>query len=290
MTRAELRAALVRRKASDHKGVFGHVLVLAGSRGMAGAAILAARSALRSGAGLVTLALPASLQAAAAAAAPEAMTLGLPENAAGCLTPEGVGLLKKKRFTVLAIGPGLSTHADTVRFVARALAELPWPAVVDADALNALAAQAGPPRRKAPCVFTPHPGEMARCLGVGTAEVLADCEAAAKSLARAWRGVAVLKGHRTVISDGRRAALNRTGGPGLAKGGTGDALTGLIAGLWAQRLASGRGAGEPAFASAALGCWLHGKAGELAERELTPWAMTAQDVVERLPAAFRRLG
>lgn len=298
LTRPELRSALVERRAEDHKGVFGHVLIVAGSRGMLGAAVLSARAALRSGAGLVTLALPASLQSAAASQALEALTLGLPENSSGCLRPDAVGRLKAahkdRGYTVLAIGPGLSTHADTARFVLLALSNLPLPAVIDADALNILAAEEGQGvrqlmrQRREGCIFTPHPGEAARCLGIDRRELKKDREGAAEKLARDWSGVALLKGQGTVISSGSRTVVNTSGGPGLAKGGTGDVLTGLIAGLWAQALASGK-TGDVAFWSAALGAWLHGTAGDITEKDLTPQAMTASDIIDRLPQAFRRL-
>jgi ADP-dependent NAD(P)H-hydrate dehydratase / NAD(P)H-hydrate epimerase len=298
-SRSELRAALVSRRSDDHKGVFGHVLIAAGSRGMAGAAILCAKGALRSGAGLVTLAVPASLQASVAGHIPEAMTLGLPENSAGCLRPDGVGRLKQahkdRQYSVLAIGPGLTEHPDTARFVLLALSSLPIPAVVDADALNILASEDEPGvrelmgSRKEPCVLTPHPGEAARCLQTSTKAVMADREAAAQRLARDWNAAVLLKGHRTLICDGERTVANATGGSGLAKGGTGDVLTGLIAGLWAQMLASSRIEGKTGFLAAALGAHLHGLAGDAAEKKLTPQAMTAQDVVASLPEAFAGL-
>ena len=300
LSRRELLSALVKRKPEDHKGVFGHVLIVAGSRGMGGAAILSARAALRSGAGLVTLAVPSGLQAGVAPQVPEALTLGLPENSLGCLRPEAAEKLqaaqKERGFSVLAMGPGLSQHPDAARFVVRTLKSLDIAAVLDADALNILAALA--PRRaretlrarKSGAVFTPHPGEMARCLRLSSAQVQADRAGCARRLALEWDGVAALKGHRTVISNGRRSIINLTGGPGLAKGGSGDVLTGLIAGLWAQMIASGRVNGELGFLAGALGCFLHGRAGELAEKARTPWAMTAQDVVESLPLAFESLG
>lgn len=299
LSRAELRSALVLRRPDDHKGLFGHVLIAAGSRGMAGAAIMSARAALRSGAGLVTLAVPSSLQVSVAGQVPEAMTLGLPENSSGCVRPDAVERLqqaqKDKDYNVLAIGPGLSLHADTARFVLLALSHLPLPAVVDADALNVLALQETTGARQLlrsraqGCIFTPHPGEMARCLRVTTAEVLADRRGAVEKLAAEWNGVALLKGRGTLIAGGGRIAANATGGPGLAKGGSGDVLTGLIAGLWAQMLASGRVSGELAFKAACLGAWLHGKAGESAQKVKTVWAVTAQDVIENLPAAFAAL-
>lgn len=293
----ELRQALVERQAHDHKGVFGHVLILAGSRNMAGAAILAVRAALRSGAGLVTAAVPVGIQSVVAGQAPEALTLGLPETVSGSLRAEGVGRLramhKDARYTVMALGPGLSTNPETAKFVLLVLSSLPLPAVVDADALNVLAAQE--PHgvrqllrsRKQPGVFTPHPGEMARCLRIGRKEVQQDRAGCAQTLAREWNGVALLKGHGTLIADAKRTVINPTGGPGLAKGGTGDVLTGLVAGLWAQLHACGRDDG--AFKATALAAWLHGRAGELAQREHTPYAMTAQDVIAHLGAAFKEL-
>ena len=299
LSKSELREALVRREPGDHKGVFGHAAVVAGSRPMSGAAILAARAALCSGAGLVTAAVPAGIQRVVAGQAPEALSLGLPENATGCLRPEAVARLRaahrETEYTVLAIGPGLSRSSDTAKFVLLALNALPLPAVVDADALNILAAQdpVGVRQlmrnRKHPCIFTPHPGEMARILRVDAKKVQAAREGCADQLAREWGGVSLLKGRGTLISNGARTVVNPTGGPGLAKGGTGDVLTGLIAGLWAQLLASERGRGDTAFLAAALGAWLHGRAGELAEAEKTGYAMTALDVIACLPAAFREL-
>lgn len=301
LSRAELRSALVDRKPDDHKGVFGHVLVVGGSRGMLGAPVMAARAALRSGAGLVTLAVPASLQPFAATCAPEALTLALPETSSGALRADAVSRLKKahaeRRFTVLALGPGLSRQPDAEKVVIGALSSLPIPAVIDADGLNALALAATDGgsvkdllrKRGAPSVFTPHPGEMARCLKISRREVGEDREGSAQRLAREWGGVAMLKGHRTVISSGARTVLNATGGPGLAKGGSGDVLTGVIAALWAQLIASGRAGGDHAFAAAVLGAHLHGLAGELAEKSKTAWSVIASDVIEALPDAFRTL-
>jgi NAD(P)H-hydrate epimerase len=300
LLKAELKSALVPRRPDDHKGAFGHVLIAAGSRGMAGAAILSARAALRSGAGLVTLAVPTSLQVIVAGQVPEAMTVALPENSSGCVRPDAIERLerahKDKDFTALAIGPGLSLHTDTARFVLLALSHLPLPAVVDADALNVLALQEVTGARQLlrnraqACVFTPHPGEMARCLRITTEEVLKERRGAVEKLSSEWNGVALLKGRGTLIAGNGRLATNSTGGPGLAKGGSGDVLTGLIAGLWAQMLASGRVSGDLAFKAACLGAWLHGKAGESAERAKTVWAVTAQDVVDHFPAAFAALG
>ena len=299
LTKAELREGLVERAPDDHKGVFGHALIVAGSRGMAGAAILAARAALRSGAGLVTVAAPQGVASVIAGAVPSAMTLALPENISGAFRPDGVEKLKAyvkdRRVTAFAVGPGITTHADAARFVLHALSGLPLPAVVDADALNVLAAQEPEgvshmlKGRKHPCVFTPHPGEMARVLKVKVPEIEAQRSKSAERLAREWGGVVLLKGHRTLISSGLRTVVNATGGPALAKGGSGDVLTGLLLGLWTQALASGRVDGDQAFKCAALAAWLHGTAGDLSERELTPWAAVSSDLVDFLPKAFKSL-
>ena len=299
LSKAELREGLVEREPDDHKGVFGHVLIVAGSRGMSGAAILAARAALRSGAGLVSVAAPYGTALTVAGAVPEALTVSLPDNTAGTFRPEGVDRLKayvrERRVTCAALGPGMTTHPDAARFLLHALSALPVPAVVDADGLNVLAAQEGPgaaqllKTRPHPCVFTPHPLELARLLRCEKKDVEAQREKSVERLARDWGGVAVLKGRGTLVSTGLRTALNPTGTPALAKGGSGDVLTGLLAGLWARLLASGRGTGDLGFKAAALAAWLHGKAGELAEKDQTAWAATPGDVIERLPRAFASL-
>lgn len=299
LTKAELREGLVERRSDDHKGTYGHALIVAGSRGMAGAAVLAARAALRSGAGLVSVAVPAAIAPTVAGAVPEALTLALPDGGSGTVRPDGVEKLKtwtrERRVTAFALGPGLSTSSDAARFVLHALSGVAAPAVVDADALNVLAAQESEDvaqmlkGRKSPCVFTPHPAEMGRLLKIENKAVQAGRVKAAERLSRDWGGVTLLKGSKTVVSTGARTVLNSTGGPGLAKGGSGDVLTGLIVGLWAQALASGRVDGDLAFKCAALGAWLHGAAGDAAEAELGPWSVTASDVIDRLPRAFKSL-
>lgn len=299
LTKSELREGLTERAPADHKGTYGHALVVAGSRGMAGAAILAARAALRSGAGLVSVAVPSGVAGLVAGVVPSALVIGLPETVSGCFRPDGVEKLKTyakdRRVTAMAIGPGVSTNPESARFVLHALSGLPLPAVVDADAINVLAAQDGDgvatmlKARAHACVYTPHPREMARALKTRAAEVEGERVKAVEKLAKEWGGVALLKGHRTLISTGARTVVNATGGPALAKGGSGDVLTGLIVGLWAQALASGRVEGDLAFKSAALGAWLHGTAGDAAERELSAWCVTASDLVEFLPKAFKAL-
>ena len=313
----ELKRWLPERRAAAHKGDFGHLLVVAGSRGMTGAAVLAARGALRAGAGLVTAALPESQQPIAAAALVEAMTLPLPESG-GEIRADAVARVlashERRAYTVLAIGPGLGAHSEPARLIVGLLGSLHIPAVADADALNVLAmSQQGEvrtllQRRKAPCILTPHPGEAARLLRTTTASVMKDREGAARLLQSRFGGVCLLKGARSVLTDGERLWVNPTGNPGLAKGGSGDALTGIIAGIWCQRLAAapcasdnsrvGAGPGriraagpfDCGFEAAALGAWLHGAAADHAAREKGSRSLLASDVIEALPAAFRKLG
>jgi ADP-dependent NAD(P)H-hydrate dehydratase / NAD(P)H-hydrate epimerase len=258
---------------------------------MTGAALLCATAALRSGAGLVTLGVPTGLQAAVAASAPwEVMTLPLPETRAGTFRSAAVSrvrdYIRDRKVTSLAIGPGLSVTHDTVALVRSLLRAVKEPMVLDADALNALARAGGLGGSRAPLVLTPHPGEAARLLGTSTDWVQARRSEACTRLARRTRAVCVLKGHRTLVSDGRRIFVNPTGNPGMASGGTGDVLSGLTAGLLAQVRAPDPQ--EQRLAAALIGVYVHGLAGDLAARRSTRLALTAGDVLAFLPEAFRR--
>ncbi len=285
LCRQEARALLPPRPADAHKGTFGHVLVVAGSPGMTGAAALAAGGALRSGAGLVTLAVPRGLQEIMAIKMTEVMTRPLGETAEGTLGAAAVGevleLLAGRG--VLAIGPGLSRHPETVRAVRELVARSPVPTVVDADGLNALAGVEGPPGRAGvPLVLTPHPGELGRLMGCPASEVQADRVEAARRAARDLGATVVLKGARTVVAEpGGRCRLIPTGNPGMATGGSGDVLTGVIAALLAQ--------GMPPFDAASLGAYVHGLAGDLAARDKGDRGLSAGDLVENLPAVFAAL-
>lgn len=297
LTAALVRSWLPCRAPEAHKGTFGHVLVVAGARGMTGAACLAAKAAARSGAGLVTLAVPRSLQDTVAGFQPEIMTLGLAETGAGTLGRAAMEQIEEylPRATVVALGPGLSTHPETAETVRGMVRRLRLPCVLDADGLNAFApleaeggnhtSPEGPFGRGldgGPLVVTPHPGEMARLLGGGTAEVRADRLGVAERAAAAWRCTVVLKGARTVVAEpGGPTYINPTGNPGMAAGGTGDVLTGMIAGLLAQGLAPGT--------AAAAGVFLHGRAGDLAAAEKGQVSLMAGDLLELVPAAFREL-
>ncbi|EGG38610.1 bifunctional ADP-dependent NAD(P)H-hydrate dehydratase/NAD(P)H-hydrate epimerase [Paenibacillus sp. HGF5] len=281
--RTELGADVSRRRAPDgHKGTYGHVLTVGGSRTMSGAGLLASRAALRAGCGLVTWALPASLVLPLTGASPEVMLApATEEESGGCwneASAEQVLALAKSR-DVLAVGPGLGRFEGDARWLRRLWEEWEGPLVVDADALNMLSAAgdfgAWKPRAAA-TVLTPHPGEMSRLLGIPTAELQRDRIGAAAGFATGHGVTLVLKGAHTVVAspDGQ-TYINTTGTSGMATGGTGDVLTGIIAGLLAQ--------GHAGPSAAALGVWLHGRAGERAARHRGhPASVIAGDVIEAL--------
>ena len=284
MTRLEVRdlPRLAKRHADAHKGDFGHVFIIAGSRGMVGAGCLAAMGALRSGAGLVTYGCPESLYPIFAAKLTEAMGLPLPETARGSLARSALepALKFAEACTVVAVGPGLGQEEETAELVRALAARLDHVLIIDADGLNAFAGRAQEfAERKGPTLVTPHPGEMGKLVGLTAAEVQADREKVAAEFAARFGAFAVLlKGAGTVVTDGERLYVNATGNPGMATGGSGDVLTGVAAGLVAQRLDH--------FAAGALGACLHGLAGDLAARRLGQVSMLAGDIVESLPAAF----
>lgn len=275
---------LPRRAPAGHKGTFGKVLVVAGSRGMSGAAVLCARAALRSGAGVVRLACPAEVQLTAAAAYPGYETIGIRQHADGTFGDGAVEELveRARDVDVLAVGPGMGRAPGTVAFVRRLLEGAPDAAVMlDADGLFALSPFSDEFRRSAPFVLTPHPAEFARLTG-GPAPA-ADRERAEQSVAfaRKFGCVLLLKGSGTLVTDGARLYRNATGNPGMGTGGSGDVLAGVIAALMGQGLS--------AFGAAALGAWAHGRAGDRGAMVLGQTALTATDLLDYLPAAFREL-
>ncbi|MDA8130076.1 MAG: NAD(P)H-hydrate dehydratase [Elusimicrobia bacterium] len=291
VTRAFVKALLPARRGDSNKGDYGRVLVAAGSRGMAGAAVLAARAALKSGAGLVTVACPESERRTIASALPEAMTFGA-ACSGGAFSARAasrvLAFARSKRIDVLLLGPGLGSSAGARGFAASLLRGLDIPSVIDADGLNALAAAGFRSFRfpKAPFILTPHPGEAARLLG----KKVGDRPAAAKELADISGGVAVLKGQGTLISGEGRTLRNATGGPALAKGGSGDVLAGLCAGFFAQQGAARGFTADTAFASAALAVHLHGLCGDLAAKKFTERCVLAGELLDFLPAAIRKAG
>jgi NAD(P)H-hydrate epimerase len=284
LTPEDVRALLPVRSRDAHKGAFGHVLVVAGSRGKTGAAQLAAYGALRSGAGLVTVATPRSCQPIVASLGPEYMTEGLAETAHGTLAADALELVLASQGSVIAAGPGLGSGSGVAAFVTGLIERARVPLVLDADAINACAGDRTrlTARERQTIVVTPHPGEMARLLGVPTSQVQAHRLETALTLAATHRLFVVLKGHRTVIAtpDGH-ASVNPTGNPGMATGGTGDVLTGMIAG-WLAQLGD-------AHAACRLGVYLHGAAGDLAANACGEVSMTAGDLVHRIGDAVLRL-
>ena len=279
-----LRRSLPRRRRDAHKGDFGHVLVVAGSRGKGGAARLAALAALTAGCGLVTAAVPRSLAGSFVRGEMEVMTEGLDETDEGTISDTALPRLKRllqgKR--AVAVGPGLTTHPSTRRLVRDFVAAVRVPLVLDADGLNAFPRARGLRAGRRALVMTPHPGEMGRLLGTDTPAVQADRLGAARRLARRTRGHVVLKGHRSLVAspDGR-VSVNPTGNPGMATAGSGDVLTGLLAGLLAQ----GGTAGE----MARLGVYLHGFAGDLASERKGHAPLLARDLLSAFPLAWSRM-
>ncbi len=286
----EFRGLPLARNPASHKGSYGHALIVAGSLGKSGAAVLAARGALRSGSGLVTVATPLDVLPVVAAGAPEMMTAPLAATEAGTASLRsfdygGFGEIVRDK-SVIAIGPGLSTHAETQQFIRAIIAESDLPIVLDADGLNAYAGIADHlNQRHAPAlVLTPHPGEMARLLGVTTKDVQARRLDVALEAAGRWRAYVVLKGFHTILATpSGNAYINTTGNPGMATGGTGDVLTGILAGLTAQY-----GIAEWARVLG-LGVYLHGLAGDIAASRVGQAPLIATDLIEAIPEAYSRI-
>ncbi len=271
------------RPRDGHKGWFGHVLLVAGSRGKAGAAALAARGALRSGAGLVTVVCSRETSHALQGALVEAMTVPLLDGAAAGEGASDAILALAREREVVAIGPGLGTASETIALVTRLAGALDVPLVIDADGLNALA---GRPdvlkRRKALSMLTPHPGEAARFLGITPAEVNRDRVGAARRLVASTGSVVLLKGAATVVAaPDARLAVIPAGGPVLGTAGTGDVLTGLLSGLLAQGV-------EP-FAAAVTAAHVHARAGEACAAERGESGTLAHEIADAVPAVMQRL-
>ena len=282
---ADVAPALPARDPAAHKGTFGHVLVIAGSAGKTGAAALASEAALRAGAGLVTLAVPRSLNGILEVKVTEVMTEPVAETDAQTIGREAradlLALAQGK--SVVAIGPGLGSHPDTQALVRDLLASLRTPVVLDADGINAFAGEADLLSQAAgPLILTPHPGELSRLLGVDRDALLRGRLALVPETARRLRATLVLKTARTMIASPQgETRIVPTGNPGMATGGTGDVLTGLMAGLLAQ----GR---EPLLAATAA-AYLHGLAGDLAAERLGQEAMLAGDLLDQVPEAIRQV-
>jgi ADP-dependent NAD(P)H-hydrate dehydratase len=273
-----------RRPLDSNKGTFGRALIIAGSRGMSGAALLAAKSCLRGGAGLVKIACPSDTQAIIAAGEPCAMTVPLPQTDAGVFANDAFAswLTLQEASDVVALGPGLGRGVSIDVMVASFIAQRTKPMVLDADGLNAMVGQDAAWRKSAlPIVITPHPGEFARLTGLTVKDVQAKRQELATAFAQKTGVVVVLKGAETVVTDGEQVYINDTGNPGMATAGAGDVLTGLVAALLAQGFAP--------FAAAQLAVNRHGRAGDLARDTIGEVSLIATDIVEFLPKALREV-
>jgi ADP-dependent NAD(P)H-hydrate dehydratase / NAD(P)H-hydrate epimerase len=282
----------LRRQPESHKGSFGHVLAVCGSVGKTGAAGMTALSALRAGAGLATVALPEPCLPIVAALAMEFMTEPLEATESGSVSLKAFDYGRMESLLdgkdVVAVGPGLGTHLETVEFVQRLLRETRLPLVLDADGINAFAGKAsllnGEGRT---LVLTPHPGEFSRLLGISTREVLIKRIELVRRFAMEHQLHLVLKGHRTLYATPvGQVHVNLSGNAGMATGGAGDVLTGLVAGLLAQA----RHSAVPVEEIVALSVYLHGLAGDLARDDVGEQALIASDLLDFLPQAFARLG
>lgn len=279
---AWVKGVIPARGVASHKGTFGHLLALAGSLGKAGAAVLCGLGAARSGAGLVTIAAPKMLCGVVQGALPEAMTEPLAFSQNYLSEPDYEQLLASAHGkAAVAVGPGLGTAEETGQVVRKFYRELRQPMVVDADGLNLLAGEVAV-LAAGPRVLTPHPGEMSRLAGISTVEIQGKRRAVAADFAKRHGVYLVLKGASTIIAapDGR-LAINPTGNPGMAAGGMGDVLTGLIGGLLAQGVAP--------FEAACLGVYVHGLAGDRIVRAGRPFGFLAGELAAEIPAAFQEV-
>jgi ADP-dependent NAD(P)H-hydrate dehydratase / NAD(P)H-hydrate epimerase len=267
--RNKIRKSLPKRKRDSNKGDFGRVLIVGGSSGMTGAAVLASRGALRSGAGLTYIAVPKELVNVVDSQTPEVITLPFEK-------------IKSIKANVVAVGPGLGIGSQAKKIITSLIthSSLLTPLVLDADALNILAKNPNLLKKaKAEVVITPHPGEMARLLKMKIKDIQKDRKAAAIKAAKKFKCIVVLKGYKTVIANRfGKTVINPTGNDGMASGGVGDVLTGIIAGLIGQ--------GMNLFDAAVAGVYIHGAAGDLAAKDKGRRSMIASDLVEKIPYAL----
>lgn len=270
------------RRPDSHKGDYGTVLVVAGSRGMMGAAVLAATAALRSGAGLAILVVPDTLVPVAMTMQVCATVRGVGDTGLGAFSAGSAEEILAIKGDVAVIGPGIGNSPSTMMALQELVQRVEIPFVLDADGLNAFAGNRETLRQcRAPHVLTPHVGEMARLSGKTAAAIQAAREASAAEEAKATGGILVLKGHRTVVTDGTLTWINETGNPGMATAGSGDVLAGVIGALIGQGLS--------AWDASRLGVYVHGLAGDHAAAEKGQLSLISSDLLDTLPLAFRSL-
>ncbi len=277
-----LPAQLLKREPDTHKGTYGHVFVLGGSSGLTGAVCLCANAALRIGSGLVTAGIPKSLNVIFETKLTEVMTLPL-EDYQGCLSLESFVKIEDflHKIDVIAIGPGASLEPTTQKLMHKVIEEIDKPMVIDADAITTLALDLGilNKRKAKDLVLTPHPGEFSRLLDLDKDKINKKRKELVKEFALRYNLTLVLKGNRTLVSDGKDLFENKTGNPGMATAGAGDVLSGVIAGLMAQ--------GVKAFEAARAGVYLHGLAADLAVKDKTQSCLIASDILDYLPKAIK---
>ncbi|UCD55844.1 MAG: NAD(P)H-hydrate dehydratase [Candidatus Omnitrophota bacterium] len=273
------------RKQDTHKGDFGHVFVLAGSVGMTGAAYLASQAALLAGSGIVTCGIPKSLNVIMEVKLTEAMTLPLSETreCSISLSAEKDILDFAEKIDVIAIGPGLSRHKETLALTRNLLKKINKPFVLDADGAIALTGYCDIlKKRSAPTVLTPHPGEMSRLVGKDIRVIQKSREKIASDFAKKYKIILVLKGHQTVVANSRGDTyINRTGNSGMSTAGVGDVLTGMISSFVGQ--------GIDPYSAAAIGVYLHGTAGDIAAKEKGQFSLIASDLLDKLPQAIKEV-
>jgi ADP-dependent NAD(P)H-hydrate dehydratase / NAD(P)H-hydrate epimerase len=279
-------SVLAARQVDSNKGLYGHVVVIGGALGKAGAAAMAGMAALRSGAGLSTVLTPKSVLPTVAGFHPELMTEPLPETELGTIATQAgdriTEVIRGIATPTLAIGPGISRMPETSALVRSLVTRFKSPMVVDADGLNAFQGQTGELNgADRSLVITPHPGEMARLAGCSTAEVQKDRLGVARKFASEHKLIVVLKGYRTIVTAGEDAWINMTGNPGMATGGTGDILTGMVAGFVAQNP-------KNVFVAVCAAVHLHGLAGDVARESKGELSLVATDLLDALPEAIRR--
>jgi NAD(P)H-hydrate epimerase len=283
MLKKGFREIIPKRKLNSHKGNYGHVLVVAGSVGLTGAAYLTSQASLLSGSGLVTLGIPKSLNVIMEAKLTEVMTKPLAETKQLTLSVDALKQIIEilPQTDALAIGPGLSRNPQTQKLVHKLLSVVTVPTVLDADGINALIGKLKVlSNLRAELIITPHPGELSRLLNVGTIAIQKDRKKVAKNFAKKYKVTIVLKGYRTIVADWQgNTYINNTGNPGLASGGCGDVLTGIIASFLGQ--------GVRPFLAAKLAVYLHGLAADYATKEKGQISLIATDILDRLPQALR---
>jgi hydroxyethylthiazole kinase-like uncharacterized protein yjeF len=273
------------RKKDTHKGDYGHLLIIGGSPGLTGAVCLAGISALRSGCGLVTIGIPETLNHIIEIKLTEVMSLPLPETEEHFISEKAVDKVLKfinEKIDAVLIGPGISLNSETKKFVNKIITEIDRKLIIDADALKIISENIDILKKlKVKPVLTPHPGEMKYLTGFEISYIQKNRKEIAEKFAREYNVVLVLKGYRTVVTDGKNTYINLTGNPGMATAGSGDVLAGIIGSFLAQ--------GEDEFISAKYGVLIHGLAGDIAVKEKGETSLIASDIIEKLPFVFKYL-